>query len=412
MNSIQDAREHGLDDPDVVVAARNVSKKFCRRLQRSMFYGILDLTKNLVGVRPDTMSLHRDEFWAVDDVSFELRRGEVLGLIGANGSGKTTMLRLLAGILPPDRGEISIRGRVGALISLGAGFHPHMTGRENIYINGTILGMERAEIDEKFKSILDFAEIGEFIDAPVATYSSGMRVRLGFAVAIHTDPELLLIDEILAVGDVGFRSKCYGIISDLLRNCAVIFVSHMMPTISRICDRVIVLNKGKILYEGDTASAIHAYYSVFQDFFIPKQLGTGEAKVTNFKLLDEEGKEPESFNYGDPLKVSFDVEVSKDYPEFLVSLSIMGRGGELIGQCHSGYHSLELRNNGGPMKVEVSIPRLQLNPDSYAVNLIIFDKTNNRHLCWLYATKKLNVKGPFVGSASVQWLADWRISQP
>lgn len=405
-----DMQTSGEMEGDVVVSVRNVSKKFCRGLRRSMLYGITDLSKNLLGIRPNNTKLLKDEFWAVNDVNFELRRGEVLGLIGANGSGKTTMLRLLAGIFPPDRGEISIRGRVGALISLGAGFHPHMTGRENIYLNGTILGMERAEIDRKFQSIVDFAEIGEFIDAPVATYSSGMTVRLGFAVAIHTDPELLLIDEILAVGDVGFRAKCYGIISDLLRNCAVVFVSHQMQTVSRICDRVIVLKKGSILYEGGTADAIQAYYSVFEDFIKPKQLGTGEARVTNFKLTDRDGNEAESFTYGQPITMTFDVEVDQKYPEFLASLTFMGRGGELIAQCHSGYHSLELPNRGGPMRLEVTIPQLQLNPDTYGINLIIFDKTNNRHLCWLYGTKELKVNGPFVGSASIQWLADWKVS--
>ncbi|MBE9531297.1 MAG: ABC transporter ATP-binding protein, partial [Proteobacteria bacterium] len=205
------AAANSLDTPEgeVVISIKNLSKKFCTHLKRSMAYGIIDLSKNLVGIKPNTEELRRDEFWALDNMNFELKRGEVLGLIGLNGCGKTTLLRLLTGIFPPDKGEITIKGRVGALIAVGAGFHPHMTGRENIYLNGTILGMSAKELDACFDDIIEFAEIGDFIEAPVSTYSSGMRVRLGFAIAIHINPDILLIDEVLAVGDLNFSIKCF-----------------------------------------------------------------------------------------------------------------------------------------------------------------------------------------------------------
>ena len=164
----------GNAEGDVVVSVRDVSKKFCKKLKRSMIYGIIDLSHNMMGKHTDSTYLRKDEFWAIRNLSFELKRGDVLGLIGVNGSGKTTLLRLLAGIFPPDKGEIQIKGRVGALIAVGAGFHPHMTGRENIYLNGTILGMDRNEIDSKFQDIVDFAEIHDFLDAPISTYSSTM----------------------------------------------------------------------------------------------------------------------------------------------------------------------------------------------------------------------------------------------
>lgn len=250
---------------EIVVSVKNVSKKFCKNLKRSLVYGIVELSKNLIGVMPDSTALRRDEFWALNDISFELRRGEVLGVIGENGSGKTTLLRLLAGIFPPDKGEIMMRGKVGALIALGAGFHPHMTGRENIYLNGTILGMNRNEIDKKIDDIIDFAEIAEFIDAPVSTYSSGMRVRLGFSIASQINPEVLLIDEVLAVGDIGFRIKCFNAIANIVENTAVIFVSHAMQQISYISSKVMVLGAGAIEYlDNDVGKGIDCYNSRFK----------------------------------------------------------------------------------------------------------------------------------------------------
>src|SRR3989338_5089706 len=186
---------------DIAIKVENVSKKFCRSLKDSMLYGMTDIGKNLIGLGSNSSVLRKNEFWAVEGISFEIKRGESFGLIGPNGSGKTTLLKMLNGIFWPDKGKITTRGRVGALIAVGAGFHPLLTGRENIYINGAILGINKKEVDEKFDPIVEFADIGNFLDAPVKHYSSGMYVRLGFSIAVHCDPEVLLVDEILAVGD-------------------------------------------------------------------------------------------------------------------------------------------------------------------------------------------------------------------
>lgn len=248
---------------NVCISASHLSKKFCKNLRRSMFYGLSDITKCALGVRPDTQRLRRDEFWAVDDMSFELAKGQVLGIIGPNGSGKTTLLRMLAQIFPPDRGEAVIQGRVAALLTLGAGFHPHMTVYENIYINGTILGMTRREIDEKLDSIIDFSGIKDFIRAPVAALSDGMYIRLGFSIAIAINPDIFLIDEILAVGDKEFREKCIEEINKVSQESTILFVSHNMEMVERICNRIIVLNRGKMVHEGsDVSGGIEYYYSV------------------------------------------------------------------------------------------------------------------------------------------------------
>jgi lipopolysaccharide transport system ATP-binding protein len=190
----------------------------------------------------------------VDDVSFELKRGECLGLIGHNGAGKSTLLKMLNGLIKPDKGSITMKGRIGALIELGAGFNPILTGRENIYNNGAVLGFSRKEIDKKFDAIVDFAEIGDFIDTPVQNYSSGMKVRLGFAVAAQMEPDVLLIDEVLAVGDVGFRAKCFSRIGELQNNSSIIFVSHAMNQISRISTTLIHMHRGEIAYQGSEMS--------------------------------------------------------------------------------------------------------------------------------------------------------------
>src|SRR4051794_37523007 len=222
---------------DVLVRVEGLSKKFCRSLKKSLWYGMIDMSREIVPFgRDDSGSGHplrADEFWAVNGVSFELRRGECLGLIGRNGAGKTTLLRMLNGLIKPDQGRIEMRGTVGALIALGAGFNPVLTGRENIYVNAAVLGMAKQFVDSKIDEIIDFAEIREFINSPVQTYSSGMNVRLGFAVAaILIKPDILFLDEVLAVGDIGFAIKCLNTVRRISTKSAVVFVSHNMQQIS------------------------------------------------------------------------------------------------------------------------------------------------------------------------------------
>ncbi|MFC1813942.1 polysaccharide ABC transporter ATP-binding protein [Thermodesulfobacteriota bacterium] len=250
----------GKNKREVIVSATNVSKKFCKKLKRSMKYGIFDLSKNLAGSKPDSSTLRKDEFWAVRDVSFELERGVNFGIIGANGSGKTTLLRVLSGIFPPDIGRVECKGRIGALISLGAGFHPHMSAEENIFINGTILGMSRHEIKQKFNQIVEFSEIGHFLHSPLATFSSGMRVRLGFAIAIQCNPDIFFVDEVLAVGDLNFQKKCFAKMRELKESgSAVVLVSHSMNNILSTCDRVMLLHKGRAIETGDPVEIVNKY---------------------------------------------------------------------------------------------------------------------------------------------------------
>jgi lipopolysaccharide transport system ATP-binding protein len=273
---------------EVLVRVNGVSKKFCRDLKKSLWYGIKDVAAELFPFGKKSVascqlpvdgkektnnfqspttnqspSLRDGEFWANKGISFELRRGECIGLIGHNGAGKTTLLKMLNGLIKPDEGTIEMRGRVGALIALGAGFNPILTGRENIYVNGSILGMSKDEIDAKFDEIVEFSEIGDFIDAPVQSYSSGMNVRLGFAVATALSPDVLIVDEVLAVGDYRFRWKCLQRIKKLRESgVSIILVSHNAADLMRTCDRGLVLNRGEVLFQGPIQEALHEYEKV------------------------------------------------------------------------------------------------------------------------------------------------------
>jgi lipopolysaccharide transport system ATP-binding protein len=245
---------------EVLIQVDGVGKRFCRDLKRSLWYGMKDIASDCFAGSQASASLRKDEFWALKDVSFQLRRGECLGLIGANGAGKTTLLRILNGLIKPDSGEVRIRGRVGALIALGAGFNPVLTGRENIYVNAAVLGLSKKETDAQLEAIIAFADIGPAIDAPVQTYSSGMTVRLGFAVAAHLEPDILLIDEVLAVGDAAFRYKCFAQINKLLqRSTAIILVSHNQNNLLRVGTHGIVLENGVPTYSGPIEDCIHEY---------------------------------------------------------------------------------------------------------------------------------------------------------
>ncbi|KAA0128689.1 ABC transporter ATP-binding protein [Chryseobacterium sp. SN22] len=250
-------------EKEILVSVQNVSKKFSMDMRSSLKYGALDIIKSTLGIKIKK-DLRPKEFWAVKDISFELRRGECIGLIGHNGAGKSTLLKVLNGLYAPDKGQIVMKGKIGALIELGAGFNPILTGRENIYNNASILGFTKKEVEEKMDSIIKFSEIEQFIDMPVQNYSSGMKVRLGFAIAAHLEPDILIIDEVLAVGDLGFVLKCFKKIDELLPNTALIFVSHSMPMVSRICNEIILMDHGKVEYYGnDIGKGVQLYYSKF-----------------------------------------------------------------------------------------------------------------------------------------------------
>jgi lipopolysaccharide transport system ATP-binding protein len=250
----------GGEAPEVVISAEGVHKRFCRDLKRALYYGVRDVAAELTMLRRPARHLRRGEFWALRDVSFRLHRGEALGLVGANGAGKSTLLRILSGLIKPDAGRVTVRGRVAPLIALGAGFNPVLTGRENIYTNMAILGLTRAEIEERFDDVVAFAEVGEALDAPVQTYSSGMSARLGFACAIYIEPDILLIDEVLAVGDTRFRMKCRRRLTELReRGTSFIMVSHNANSLLNVCETAMYLKRGEMVAAGPAEPVLMQY---------------------------------------------------------------------------------------------------------------------------------------------------------
>jgi len=300
----------------------NVRKAYRRRFGRG---SLRDALPNLLGKVVGQDGRDRgDMLWALDGVSFEVRKGEVLGIIGPNGAGKTTVLKLLSRVTRPTSGRITVRGRVSALIELGAGFHPDLSGRENVYLNGAILGLKRREIDQKFDSIVAFSELEEFIDMPVKRYSSGMFVRLGFAVAVHVDPDVLLIDEVLAVGDYMFRDKCVRRIQEFRdAGKTMVVISHNKEMIQKLCDWTLFLYKGKVMFLGGTQEALDLYHTGFAGEALRQEVGRRggggrEVEITQVELLDGEGKPRNSFLTAEPMKlrIHFRTNAPVDDPVF------------------------------------------------------------------------------------------------
>ena len=243
-----------------LIEVENISKKFAFSLKRGLYYGLIDTISVMCGIQPCVDKLRDKEFWALQDINFSVEKGESIGLVGCNGSGKTTLLRLISGIYPPSKGTIKIRGSIGSLIAVGAGFHPHMTGRENIFLNGSLLGMSMKDLKRSFDDIVEFAGVGRFVDSPVATYSSGMSLRLAFSVAIHCNIDILLADEILAVGDEAFKQKCAQKMRELKRQgVSLVIVSHLAQQIRENCDRIVLINKGIQEYWGSVDEGLSLY---------------------------------------------------------------------------------------------------------------------------------------------------------
>jgi lipopolysaccharide transport system ATP-binding protein len=276
-----------------------------------------------------------DTIWALRDVSFEVKQGEVLGIIGRNGAGKSTLLKMLSRITEPTHGRIELNGRVSALLEVGTGFHSELTGRENIYMNGTIMGMKRVEITRKFDEIVAFAEVEQFIDTPVKHYSSGMYLRLAFAVAAYLEPEILIVDEVLAVGDASFQKKCLGKMSGVAKEGRTIFfVSHNMPAVTRLCERVICLDEGKLCGDGISHEVVNAYlHSGFgvmsaREWLDPAKMPGGEvARLRAVLVRDEAGQTSERFDIRKPVGLEMEYEVLKPGYKLMPSLELWNEEG-------------------------------------------------------------------------------------
>ncbi|WP_286760397.1 polysaccharide ABC transporter ATP-binding protein [Salegentibacter sp. UBA1130] len=360
-----------MEQKEVLVKVEGLSKKFCKDLKTSLWYGVKDLFSNVKGNKEERL-LRDQEFWAVKDISFELRRGECLGLIGHNGAGKSTLLKILNGLINPDAGKVTVKGRVGALIELGAGFNPILTGRENVFNNGAILGFTRKEINDKLEEIIDFAEIREFIDMPVQNYSSGMKVRLGFAIAAQMEPDVLIIDEVLAVGDMGFKLKCFKTIDEILPKTAIIFVSHSMPQVSRLCSEIILLSNGKVNYQGDdVAKAIDLYYTQFANNETNIMFDDGSIILEKVELLDtnENSGDIPQIQWGRDLKLYFAFIIKKGITVPQFTINIFDKEQRPIAILEENKESSPLTLIDNKIKFIVTHRNLQLSKGIYFISI-------------------------------------------
>ena len=363
---------------EILVKVEGLSKKFCKDLKTSLWYGVKDL---LAGWKSsvEERELRDKEFWALKDINFELRRGECLGLIGHNGAGKSTLLKILNGLINPDAGKVTIKGRVGALIELGAGFNPILSGRENIYNNGAVLGFSRKEIEEKIEEIIDFAEIREFIDMPVQNYSSGMKVRLGFAIAAQMEPDVLLIDEVLAVGDLGFVMKCFKTIDNLLKDTAIIYVSHNMPTVSRLCNKIILLSKGRTMSQGShVGRAIDTYYSTFVDSQSNLIYTDKSIEFLNARLLNTNNKGVRNeINWGGNLKLSLKFKILEDIKVPLFRILIYDKEQRPLAILEPNFNEEDIIIIDNYLQFTVEHKNLQLSKGFYSINITAFKRFSN-----------------------------------
>jgi len=379
--------------PGPVVIVEGVYKKYCSSLRHGMVYGIIDIGKLVFGGKPVSASLRKQEFWALHQVSFRLDKGEALGIIGLNGAGKSTLLKLLNGIILPDRGEIRMKGRVGALIEVGAGFHPNLTGRENVYVNGAILGMSKRDIDCKLDDIVAFSGIGSFLDTPVKFYSSGMIVRLGFSVVAHLNCDILLVDEVLSVGDIQFRAKCYNKMRELMKKgVTCIIVSHNMYDIRKFCNVVLNLERGRVIGFGDRDEVVDAYlyrtnelgairhYSA--PILIPHMRKAAPVVLEEISVLGSSGQRTKEFNPRDPLVVRLDFEVHEPR-NYVLWLEVIGQDGGRVFTLNSpvGDHALYFPRGRHTIWATSVTPSLV--PGLYGVNAYVWDKRVHMYVDYL-----------------------------
>ncbi len=363
---------------DIAVRVEGLSKEYRIGLRLEKYKTLRDSIAALAKapsrlLRRRTRKGGDEQLWALRDVNFEVRAGEVVGIIGRNGAGKSTLLKILARITDPTHGVAEIHGRVGSLLEVGTGFHPELTGRENIYLNGAILGMRRAEIERKFDEIVAFSEVEKFIDTPVKHYSSGMYLRLAFAVAAHLEPEILLVDEVLAVGDADFQKKCLGKMGDVAQEGrTVLFVSHNMPAVQALCARAILLRKGTVAVDGPTgdvlreylghlhASAAHAFENN------PERRGDGAVRLTGARVLDSEGQPTERLVAGTPVTFEFSYENRVGAERAEVMLGIINHLGIVVTHLSTQIAGFSV-GLGSMGTVSCRIPNLPLPRGEYRV---------------------------------------------
>ncbi len=371
---------------DFVIKAEGLGKKYIigHQTQRDRYMAIRDVltqnakylwnkTKDLITGKPIIQGDKLEEVWALGDVSFEVKQGEAVGIIGRNGAGKSTLLKILSRITEPTTGRVTIKGRVASLLEVGTGFHPELTGRENIYLNGTILGMTRAEIKRKFDEIVAFAEIKKYLDTPVKRYSSGMYVRLAFAVAAHLETEILVVDEVLAVGDAQFQKKCLGKMGDVAtKGRTIIFVSHNMATIQQLCNKGILLQNGKLIKSGNVTDIITSYLNSIESQLAQGPVKSGPAQLEIY--TESHNKSLRNIvKIGDHVRIIVTLTVDRPIKNAAIGIGITNIKGERILTHHTMFQYTESWGIKKSTRIIVEWPECILCAGSYRFVLALYE---------------------------------------
>ncbi len=369
-----------------IIEIKGVSKRYNITHEHGKYIALRDILANILrnpfkyiwtktrkAVGRDSV----EKFWALRDINLTVEKGEVIGIIGSNGAGKSTLLKILTGITPPTEGEVIMRGKVASLLEVGTGFHPELTGRENIFLNGAILGMTRKEIAQKFDKIVEFSGVEKFIDTPVKKYSSGMYVRLAFSVAAHMEPDILLVDEVLAVGDAEFQKKCLGKMDEVTKGAGrtILFVSHNIAAIQRICNKTVLLDKGKMVMFGPTNEVIERYLSGNRENSGETLFNTDpkkDAEVTEISFENEKGEKSGTFLSNEAWKIKIKYTVKKKAPKTMVTLEFYSNTGTMFFMTTDSDKEKDLLDKpAGEYEAVLSVPRNMLNPGSYTLRVTI-----------------------------------------
>jgi len=401
--------------PDIVLRAEGLGKEY--RIGRAR--GNLTLgeeigrravaVKSAVGrvLRGERLTVDSATVWALQDVSFEVARGEVLGIVGANGAGKTTLLKVLSRVTRPTVGRADIWGRVGSLLEVGTGFHPELTGRENIYLNGAILGLRKEEIDRKFDDIVGFAEVQQFLDTPVKHYSSGMYVRLAFAVAAHLEPSILIVDEVLAVGDAAFQERCLGRMSEVARSGrTVLFVSHNMAAIEALCSRAMLIERGRVSAMGSTSEIVRIYLQRATEIQTTSlrdrddRQGDGRLRLTNVALLDEHGEPCTAIASGQQVTIAVDYETEGELRNVSLAIGWYDIRAQFYFYCENEMVGQRFARVPARGRLLCSVARFPLAPGGYFLNL--YCEVNDVVADWVQRALPVTVvPGDFYGTGKL-----------
>lgn len=368
---------------NVAVQARGISKEYRVGGKQSGYRTIRDTVsdalrspKSFFGAKEETQKGPAKTFWALEDVSFDVQHGDVIGIVGRNGAGKSTLLKVLSRITQPTRGTADIYGRVGSLLEVGTGFHPELTGRENVFLNGVILGMRPAEITSKFDEIVAFAEIEKFIDTPVKHYSSGMHLRLAFAVAAHLEPEILVVDEVLAVGDAAFQRKCTGKMGQVAREGrTVLFVSHNLAAVRQLCNKGLMLASGRVVTEGPADEVLREYLAstcaddVTDLSQIRDRTGRGDVRFESIHFEDEAGRRTAGLSAGQPGRIVLNLGGRKRVRDVTCCISLNNELAQCITYLKSTFVGAAIEETGPGEKLVCTIPRMHLAPGRYRIGV-------------------------------------------